>query len=301
MLFFLLLNPVLSLEWWEASEAKDITQDNYEEYIGRNKHVVLEFYSPFCHYCKMMHKEYEELAVHYNGPDSPWKSNDILIARVNGAQNQKLALKYNIYGYPTIIFIPAFSLEAKSTFNKARLKFEFIEWIEEQAKNNVIENLVDENQAKDPLEVLEVLEHEDKENHDHPDRENELMQFEMLIEDVSSHNSDKWRGEFNNLSIQVEDIKKIIEIDHGEIIFAVQALKSGVNEQILTLLKKIEDNQTKLDEIMTNVINRNNIENTQSRFNFTHMVVFVTLGAILGFGFSVYLVKIKPSKEYNKV
>ena len=54
-------------------------------------------------------------------------------------------------------------------------------------------------------------------------------------------------------------------------------------------------------DIDANIVNRNKIDNTQSRFNLTHMIIFVTLGGIMGFAGGIYLVKISKTKDFNKV
>ena len=206
---------VVQADWWENSVTKDLSDSNFQEFIGSSKHVVLEFYAPFCHWCKIMFKEYEEVSIHYNDPASAWKNENILIARVNSQFNPKIIEKYKIFSFPTIVFIPAFSDGVAAVFNAPRMKFKFIEWIEDNYKKS---DGVEDNFNHELHEVLtNDEEHTDKivddeknhkdyeknheengkndeenENHEeHNDKNVEFMQFEMIIEDVSSHASEK--------------------------------------------------------------------------------------------------------------
>lgn len=303
MLGFFFLFFRAQAEWWENSVVFDVTEENYQEVIGADRAVVLEFYAPFCHWCRVMFHEYEQVAMHYNAADSVWKVENILIARVNAQKNPKICEIYGVHAYPTIIFIPANSQHKLGTFDAPRVKFKFIDWIENNLK------LPDDphEAEKDPHSELEILELEEEnqenheEEHENEDRNEEFLQFEMLIEDVASHNSDKWRGEFNALQIQLEELRKLEESDNQEVILALYNVKTGFNEQMLKIFAMIEGLNAKLEGIDGNIKNRNQIESTQSRFNLTHSAIFATLGGIFGFVCGIYLVKIRPTKDYNKV
>jgi hypothetical protein len=264
-----------------------------------------------------MFHEYEEVSKHYNSETSAWRRADVLIARVNAMHNQQVTNKYQIYAFPSIIFIPAHSQDMKSMFQGPRTKANFVDWIENQIKElkehhfderkkeqkeshgnyEVIHDIVEEAQGENGKEG----DGDEHEEHEEEEQNEKYAKFEMVIEDVSSHASEKWRGEFNALSIKLDELTKAEQENTQELLIALSGLKQGFAEQSLQLLKKIESNSAKIDEVLANVVNRNNIENTQSRFNPTHMVIFVVLGVIIGFALSVYLVKIKPAKNFNKV
>lgn len=299
MLIFTLFLAVSS-EWFSNSVVFDITDSNLEDTIGKSEHVIIEFFAPYCHWCRVMFHEYEELSKHYNEEGSAWRRRDILIARVNAMHNPKTTNRFRIFGFPTIIFVPAYSQDVKSIHDGMRTKANFIDWIENQLKE--LNDM--EFDRREP--ELEHLNHEENEGNEEDPSENdgheeEFAKFELVIEDVSSHTSEKWRGEFNALNIKVDELIKTQQECTQDVLIEVNKLKQTLNDQILQLLKKVEMNAGKIDDVGTSVVNRNNIENTQSRFNPTHMVIFLTLGGIVGFALSVYLVKISPSKILNKV
>lgn len=326
MIWLLILVGVSAGDWWKNSVTIDLTNDNYKEYIGTHKHVIVEFFAPYCHWCRIMFHEYEELSKHYNSQGSPWKRDDVLIARINAQFNDHLVQHYQIFAFPTIAFIPAHSESIKSYFNAPRFKHNFIQWIEDEIKSlkepdfdiniqqfhepSEFQDLPTENLNQQQPHKSDPEYHESHANQDtieddyteeYDDQTEEFMQFEMVIEDVSSHTSEKWRGEFNNIQIELSELKKSSQGDLQELLLALHGVKSTVSDQILQLLTKIDQQQQKLIEIDNNVINRNKIDTTQSRFNITHMFIFITLGGIFGFVLSVYLVKIRHTKDFNKV
>ena len=172
LLAFLLIPLVSCTEWWEGSVTVDITDGNFREYIGLSRHIVIEFYAPFCHWCRMMFHEYEELSKHYNSKDSPWKREDVLIARVNAQYNPHISSAiYEIWAYPQLIFIPAYSDIKKSTFDGPRIKFKFIEWIEGQVAIINQEKLERENQEKLERENQEKRERDNQEKRERENQE----------------------------------------------------------------------------------------------------------------------------------
>ena len=64
------------------------------------------------------------------------------------------------------------------------------------------------------------------------------------------------------------------------------------------MYEKIDKN---LEEINSNVVNRNKIESTQSRFNITHMFIFISIGLIIGISMATYVAKQKSPKLHDKV
>ena len=48
-------------EWWEDSSAIDLTTTNIYKYIGKDKYVIVEFFTKWCFYCKLLFPEYEKI------------------------------------------------------------------------------------------------------------------------------------------------------------------------------------------------------------------------------------------------
>jgi thiol-disulfide isomerase/thioredoxin len=58
------LSCVVCKEWWD-NDVKSINADNILELIGKKKHVIVKFYTPWCYFCKKMNTDYEQLNDKY--------------------------------------------------------------------------------------------------------------------------------------------------------------------------------------------------------------------------------------------
>ena len=122
---------VVSANWWESSNTLSVTDSNFKSIIGQDKHLVLEFYSPACVYCKQIKQDYEGLWSHFNDPQSNWYSGSVSVARSNSLENPQVAQVYSVSSFPTILFFAAGSTEPLSKFSGPRNKYTFIKWVNE--------------------------------------------------------------------------------------------------------------------------------------------------------------------------
>ncbi len=75
----------------------EITSGNYDELVGQNKPVVLDFWATWCGPCKKVAPLVEELASEYEGK--------AIIGKVNVEEEDGLAAKFGIRNIPTIIYM----------------------------------------------------------------------------------------------------------------------------------------------------------------------------------------------------
>lgn len=54
----LLLSPALAKEWYD-NDIPNITGDNVLEILGKDKDVVVKFFTPWCYFCKKMNNDFE--------------------------------------------------------------------------------------------------------------------------------------------------------------------------------------------------------------------------------------------------
>ncbi len=71
--------------------------DNFYDIINRYEFVIVDFYADWCYPCHMLSPIIEDLAKEYAGK--------VVFVKVNVDENQPLALKYNIMGVPTLVFL----------------------------------------------------------------------------------------------------------------------------------------------------------------------------------------------------
>ena len=86
-----------------------LTEQNFESVVlTSKKHVLVEFYAPWCGHCKSLAPKYEQLASVFAG------DKEVIIAKVDATEEQGLGTKYGVSGYPTLKFFAPGSSEPES-------------------------------------------------------------------------------------------------------------------------------------------------------------------------------------------
>ncbi|PKU60904.1 protein disulfide isomerase-like 1-4 [Dendrobium catenatum] len=83
-----------------ALDEKDVvvlTEGNFSEFIEKNRHVMVEFYAPWCGHCRALAPEYAAAAT-------ALKAEDVVLAKIDATEENELAQKYDVQGFPTVYF-----------------------------------------------------------------------------------------------------------------------------------------------------------------------------------------------------
>lgn len=106
-----------------------LTESTFSQYVGGDKHAIVEFYAPWCGHCKNLAPEWATAGATFD------ESDGIVIADVDATENQALAQKFGVQGYPTIKYFPKGSTDAEE-FEGGRSADTIVKWVNEKIGTN---------------------------------------------------------------------------------------------------------------------------------------------------------------------
>lgn len=100
-----------------------LTAANFSSFLAARRHVMVEFYAPWCSHCQALAPEYAAAAAHLAADHH---QADLALAKVDATDDTDLAQKYDVQGFPTILF---FIDGVPKEYNGARTKDAIVDWI----------------------------------------------------------------------------------------------------------------------------------------------------------------------------
>lgn len=76
-------------------ELIELSEKNFDEVIGSNKPVLVDFWATWCGPCQFMLPIFDKLAKKYGGK--------VTFGRLNVDDNQGIAMRFDVYAIPTFI------------------------------------------------------------------------------------------------------------------------------------------------------------------------------------------------------
>uniref|UniRef100_A0A0E0N8D7 protein disulfide-isomerase n=1 Tax=Oryza rufipogon TaxID=4529 RepID=A0A0E0N8D7_ORYRU len=94
---------------------------NFSDFLASHRHVMVEFYAPWCAHCQALAPDYAAAAA-----DLSPLAHQVALAKVDATEDTDLAQKYDVQGFPTILF---FIDGVPKDYNGARTKEAIVSWV----------------------------------------------------------------------------------------------------------------------------------------------------------------------------
>jgi protein disulfide-isomerase-like protein len=126
-----------SAGWWESGISQDLTTENFDKIVGKDKIVVIEFYAQWCRFCREMQPTWDKLAEHYMG-EKPTRK-DVVIAKLDGGVHSAIGIRYGVQSYPSLLIFKKGEMFPADRYLKERTFDHLKEWVERIAGPEVQE------------------------------------------------------------------------------------------------------------------------------------------------------------------
>eukprot|EP01134_Creolimax_fragrantissima_P005470 CFRG5470T1 len=105
----------------------ELTEDNFNEVVlDPTKHVLVEFYAPWCGHCKSLAPIYEQVATTYK------TEGNCVVAALDAATHKELGSRYGVSGYPTIKFFGTGEDKEPMDYSSGRDGESFVKFMNEK-------------------------------------------------------------------------------------------------------------------------------------------------------------------------
>ncbi|CAD5194977.1 unnamed protein product [Musa acuminata subsp. malaccensis] len=75
-----------------------LTDGNFSDFLEKHRHVMVEFYAPWCGHCQALAPEYAAAATALRGED-------VVLAKVDATEENELSQRFEVQGFPTVLFL----------------------------------------------------------------------------------------------------------------------------------------------------------------------------------------------------
>jgi protein disulfide-isomerase A1 len=121
-----------------------LTDNNFKDAIKKHRNILVQFYAPWCGYCKSLAPEYAKAAGILAADGSSFK-----LAKVDATVEKTLSKDFGIRGFPTMKYFVKGKL--KSEYNGTRDAAGIVAWAKKKSVSATV-NIKKENKNKEEKE-----------------------------------------------------------------------------------------------------------------------------------------------------
>uniref|UniRef100_A0A318CZC1 Protein disulfide-isomerase n=1 Tax=Kangiella spongicola TaxID=796379 RepID=A0A318CZC1_9GAMM len=111
----------------EEDDVLVLKKDNFEEALRQHRHLLVEFYAPWCGHCKALAPEYSKAAAKLKEEGS-----EIRLAKVDATEESDLAQMFSVRGYPTIKFFKNGDKNNPKDYAAGRQHEDIVNWLKKR-------------------------------------------------------------------------------------------------------------------------------------------------------------------------
>ena len=204
----ILFQQIISLkEWWEITKVPILNDTNFYEIIGKNKYVVVEFFTRTCIYCRQLAPEYEKFYELFLT-----KREDVAITKIECLNSKKTCMDYGVFAFPFIALYFPESKKMKSVFKYRRTAEELEKWVNIIAPKKNLKQINKEENKEISNENNNMTKIEDYILQQFADVKKDIINIEKFLNDNINNISDIIKNNINENDELKEDDNDVIEI-----------------------------------------------------------------------------------------
>jgi len=190
------------------SEVTVLNTLNFDEVVKNpNKHVLVEFYAPWCGHCKKLAPIWDKLASVFKNDQ------DVVVANIDADKYKEVGSKYGVSGFPTLKFFPKDNKEGKP-YSGQRELVDLVKYLnEETGTRRTVDGGLDETAGRTP-----ALDEFAKKFMADPSKRDETIKAAEVVAATAGNNAlfyikymKKIQKESDFLSQEKERLTKLIE------------------------------------------------------------------------------------------